>query len=55
MIKTTITLGPSKENEKILALSDQKMKTKAEEWSKNLDKKSSPKLGVENIDHTQKF
>ena len=34
-------LGPSEEDEEILATNDQKMDTKAEEWAKKLGKKSS--------------
>ena len=55
MVKNTTTLGPSKEDEEILALSDPKIETEAEEWSKSPNKKSSSELGVKNIDHIQKF
>ena len=54
-VKATTTLGPSEEDEEIPAPSDQEMETEAEEWSKSPGKESSPELGVEDMDHTQKF
>ena len=55
MVKATTILRPSKEDEEIFASSDQEMKTKAEEWSKNLGKENFLELDVKNMDHTQKF
>lgn len=54
-IKAITTLGSSKENKKIPALSNKKIETEAKEWLKNLGKKSFSELSVEDIDHTQKF
>ena len=55
MVKATTTLKTSKGDEEIPAPSDQEMETEAEKWSKSPGKESSPELGVEDMDHTQKF
>lgn len=53
--KVTSTLGPSEEDEEILATSDQEMDTEAEEWAKGPSEERSLELDLEGIDHTQKF
>ena len=50
-----LALGPNKENEEILTISDQKMDTKTEEWAKGPGKNSFLKPKVEGINYTQRF
>lgn len=54
-VKATSALGPSEEDEEILATSDQEMDTEAKEWAKGPGEESSFELEFEGIDHTKKY